>query len=215
MEKSVDELEAIQNWNRDAIFNAVMGGATSTVAALLADGVDPNVTWNSVTPLITAASRGHVEVVNLLLDYGADIDAVNNSRYNALLAAASENRPEVVRVLIERGADVERADKPGGNTALIYAASKGHTDVVRLLVDALADLDAKSASGYTSLYLAEYYHHDAAAQLLRDAPARQAGIIRERAEAQRLGEMHEKTASKQALLRQRSAAQRIKLMGLA
>lgn len=60
--------------NTDAeLFKSCFSGNTSKVKMLLAAGANVN---GELSPLHTAGDRGHFEVVRVLLDAGADIDAV-------------------------------------------------------------------------------------------------------------------------------------------
>ena len=60
-----------------------------------------------------AAYFGHVEIVKLLLERGANPNAKNNIGRTPLHYAAQEGCVDVVRVLLERGADPWIADKGG------------------------------------------------------------------------------------------------------
>ena len=64
------------------------------------------------TILMTAARTGQPEVVKLLLDAGADLNAREHwFGETALMWAAAENHAEAVRVLVEAGADVNARSK--------------------------------------------------------------------------------------------------------
>ncbi|KAL9642532.1 hypothetical protein ABK040_011099 [Willaertia magna] len=58
------------------------------------------------TPLLTAAQFGRVEVVNYLLEQGADINQVNKFG-NALFIAALEGHEDVVKILLKHGAETK------------------------------------------------------------------------------------------------------------
>ena len=75
-------------------------------------------------PMYLAAEGGHLEVVRLLLEGGADHSAAIQSGATALIAAAMTGNSEVVRLLLEAGAD-QNAASQGGVTALIVAAQSG------------------------------------------------------------------------------------------
>ena len=79
-----------------------------------------------------AAANGHLEVVRLLLEAGADKNAADARGDNALITAALYGQLEVVRLLLEAGAD-KNAAMANGTTALMLAAENGHLEVVRLL----------------------------------------------------------------------------------
>ena len=67
---------------------------------LLDHGADVNAsTEDEVTPLITAASGGHIEIVRLLLSAGADATQRDESGYTALAWAEEWDHEEVVLLL--------------------------------------------------------------------------------------------------------------------
>lgn len=76
---------------------------------LLKHGVKPNVPSNSYTPLMHAASSANLELVKLLLDAGADLNAEDDSGRTALdevekYTGSSEEYRAVAAFLRERGA---------------------------------------------------------------------------------------------------------------
>ena len=81
---------------------------------------------------IWAASKGHVEVVQLLLSAGADKDKAANDGWTPLIEAANEGHVETVRLLLAAGANKNMVTSDG-NTALSRATSEGHQEIVQLL----------------------------------------------------------------------------------
>ena len=69
----------------------------------------------------TAASRGNLEVLEVLLDLGARIDATNNDGRTPLHFAAESGHWECVRHLLDRGAKTELLADDQGLTALDMA----------------------------------------------------------------------------------------------
>ena len=92
----------------------------------------------------SCSNKGHVEIVTLLLQRGADINKVDRRcGWTALTYAAEEGQLEIVTLLVERGADVNAADEDEW-TALMRAAGKGHEEIVTLLLERGADVNKKN-----------------------------------------------------------------------
>lgn len=85
-----------------------------------------------MTALDWAAVKGHVEVVQFLLDNGADIDCRGSFGDTPLIRAAGNGQLEVVKLLLAAGADVN-AKNNGGRTALYDAEGRRHSAVAVLL----------------------------------------------------------------------------------
>ncbi|TET69604.1 MAG: hypothetical protein E3J44_07725 [Candidatus Aminicenantes bacterium] len=101
--------------------------------------------------LIKAADKGDSEVVEALLDSGADINARDEQNQTALHQAASRGHTPIVKLLLERGADVN-AKNLFAQTALVAPVYRGSLDAVRALLGAGADVDTRSGfAGQTPL----------------------------------------------------------------
>ncbi|MFA6315910.1 MAG: ankyrin repeat domain-containing protein [Elusimicrobiota bacterium] len=80
----------------------------SEIATLLVErGADPN--QGRYPPLLAAAFQGHVKLVKLMLDKGADVNIRGFQNWTALASAAYGGHVEIVRELMARGADLESA----------------------------------------------------------------------------------------------------------
>lgn len=86
-----------------------------------------------MTALIWAARNGRRDIIELLLEYGADIEARTSSGQTALLAGSEAGHEGAVRFLIECGADPFTKDNSGQN-ALFKAAANGHVNVMHLFL---------------------------------------------------------------------------------
>ncbi|CAE7588566.1 unnamed protein product [Symbiodinium sp. CCMP2592] len=121
------------------------------VEQLLRQNADPNAPDRlGNTALLCAAAQGHPELIQPLLDAGAQLEVCNRIGATALLSAAEEGHLEVVEALVKAGAQLEVRNDRGG-TALLIAAAAGHVKVVEALLEAGAQLEARNAIGETAL----------------------------------------------------------------
>ena len=129
-----------------------------------------------------AARNGHLDIVRLLLEAGADKDAARQNGSTALHTAAWNGHLDVVRFLLEAGADKDAAAQSGG-TALHTAAQSGNLDIVRLLLEAGADKDAARKNGSTALHTAAQFGYLDVLQLLVEAGADKDAVMQNGATA--------------------------------
>jgi len=118
------------------------------------------------TPLMHAARAGQRSTVRLLLDCGADPNALCERRGTALMRAAELGDAALVSILIRAGANVSARDAEGA-TALHLAAGSGDFETVCALIDAGADRAVRDRRGRTPLALAESAKHRRLGALLR------------------------------------------------
>ena len=100
----------------EKLFDACKRNDVDQVDELLRKPLDPSVTGFPtgmplfLTALHHAAEYGHVECIDLLLDAGADKDALSSAEQTALHRAAGAGHLEVVRLLLEAGVDKNVVD---------------------------------------------------------------------------------------------------------
>ena len=112
--------------------------------------------WNTATTaLYEAANRGHKEVVQLLLQGGAEPDKGNNLGWTPLHIAVANNLRDVAQLLLENGADPHVADDYDGWTPLHAATNNGQKSMVKILIDGGADPNKASKAGMTPLTIAQ------------------------------------------------------------
>jgi ankyrin repeat protein len=118
-----------------------------------------------------AASAGLLDIVNVLLHRGADINRANEiDRSFPLLAAATNGHLEVTRALINAGANVNRTDKFGWSP-LTWACNNNHEAVVRLLLDSEAGPNLANTHGSTPAMCAAYTGNLQILTMLKEAGA--------------------------------------------
>ena len=89
-------------------YHPTKGNAVEIVRLLLEHGADPNIrastTRHSSTPLHEASSRGLLDIAQLLLSYGANVDVKNTKGKTPFQLAASAGHGEMTTLLLEHGA---------------------------------------------------------------------------------------------------------------
>ncbi|KHG34819.1 ankyrin repeat domain-containing protein [Sulfurospirillum sp. MES] len=136
----------------DELCKASRNGAIALVKKLLEGGVNANKYGNDgkssykKLPISCAIENGNLNVVQLLLDYGADLD-----EGRPLYIAAAEGNIEICKLLLERGAFVDGTydtyDGSGKSaekfmrTPLSIAATHGYESIVKLLLNNGANIE--------------------------------------------------------------------------
>ncbi|MED4583417.1 ankyrin repeat domain-containing protein [Brevibacillus choshinensis] len=147
------------------LFQASQAGDSRKVKDLLEKDASLANTENEegLTPLGYAAHFGHVDVVRLLLEKGADVQAVSHSKIayipsnTALHAAiAGEGDVEVVGLLLASGANTNTFDSNGHTCLHTAAFHDKHIEIIRLLIAHGAQVNepAKNEGRQTPLALA-------------------------------------------------------------
>ncbi|KAL7512181.1 hypothetical protein ACHAXN_010353 [Cyclotella atomus] len=86
--------------------------------------------------------EGSMDVLKLLLEEGADVNACNKWRETPLLIAANNGHADAVRALLRSGADPGLCSEAGWS-ALTFAAHKGYDEIVQALLDADAPVNCR------------------------------------------------------------------------
>ena len=151
------------------IVDAAKGQDLAAVQALLNEPVDVNIAApDGATALHWASYWDAPDLVDLLIDAGADLDATNDYGIAPLALACDNGAGAMVTRLLEAGADPDLA-RSTGETPLMTCARTGARDAVRALLDRGADVNAaESWHGQTGLMWAVGERHPAVARILVD-----------------------------------------------
>jgi uncharacterized protein len=164
----------------DTLIELVKAGELGKVRAVLGENflLASQRLANGESPLMAALYRGHHDVVDAIIDAGAEIDVfaaaatgrlddlrrtasdatVNSYAYDGwtpLHLAAFFGHEEAAQLLLEAGADVHAVSRNGLTNTPLHAATAGkHEDVALLLLENGARSDVVDAGGYTPLQIA-------------------------------------------------------------
>ncbi|XP_059092196.1 protein TANC2-like isoform X3 [Tigriopus californicus] len=133
---------------------------------LLLAGASPDHISDYLTnaPLVSVfANQGYLDMVALLIEFGADINAINSNGMTALMFAAKQGHLDIVRLLFQHGAVINLIDKTE-MSALVFAAKSGHLNTISFLVscdwvtDSVNDLGLAEAAQQAMVISAEKGH---------------------------------------------------------
>jgi ankyrin repeat protein len=106
------------------------------------------------TPLMFAVKSNRKQAVNLLINFGADINVKGINSCTAIHLAVNNSNVEILKMLIAAGANIN-AKRNEGNTALHDAVQKNCLDIVKILIAAGADIEITNNQGKTAFDLAQ------------------------------------------------------------
>jgi ankyrin repeat protein len=170
----LDQVNARDQNGLTPLMYAARHGDVARARALVDAGAAVNEQSNDgFTPLMYAArascrtgSRGP-ELVDLLLEAGADVNMVRRGGSTVLHKAAQVNNPDVIGRLVKAGAKVDRPDRDG-DTPLFIATIYKSTEALELLHEQGADINATNSEGDTPILKAVIHNsHEPLSLLVR------------------------------------------------
>jgi ankyrin repeat protein len=161
------------------LIQAVGDGDATEVAKLLAMGADvnargeinlPGISTEENLAIYAAAYLKHNEIVQKLIQHGADVNTAGGIFGSALQVAVRAGNEEGVEYLLEAGADVNAKGGRFGS-ALHQAALLENTEILKALLFAGADVNAQSPLYGSVLAAAAGLFKQASVRILVDAGA--------------------------------------------
>jgi uncharacterized protein len=144
------------------LMTAARGGSTAAVKALLARGAKPNPAEpvHQQTALMWAISEQHPDVVQLLVQHGADVHARTRVRHRTVQLNTRYSDQKSVRGVTETDL--------GGFTPLLFAARVGDVESAKHLLAAGADVNESTPNNLSALVVATHSGNGAFAAFLVD-----------------------------------------------
>ena len=102
-------------------------------------------------PLVYAVIAGHLDIVELLVKRGANMNSTKEGS-SPLLEACLYGHYEIVKYLVKQKADIEVTNSRYWGTCLMIACHIGHFKIAKYLIEIGADVNRKSVKGYTALH---------------------------------------------------------------
>ena len=134
----------------EALTTAIRSGNQDIVEILLHSGAPVNPSQTALwPPLSDAAFTKHFDIMKLLLQSGAKVDAPDH-RGDTLLVSTGFFDPTVATILLEAGANPDATDREG-QTPLMKASARGFKQTAKILIDHHASLNQKDVRGRTAL----------------------------------------------------------------
>jgi len=115
--------------------------------------VNSYISTNGCTSLISAAKNNNLEMVQMLLNAGADKDIQDKDGWTALHWAAKNNSTYIIQRLLKKNANLDIQDNLGC-TALIQAVRFNRSEIAQMLLDKGANPNIKTRNGWTVLHWA-------------------------------------------------------------
>jgi ankyrin repeat protein/outer membrane protein assembly factor BamB len=173
-DRSLDKGRLVIAEGTTPLILAASAGNLEAVRYLLGLGANVNRmerTVNKDSALMKASDKGHAEIVRLLLQARASVNAKGDDNWTALYKAAWASHLEVARLLLDAGADANARTKHSGDSALLVASCLGNVDMVKLLLERGANINGRDKDKTTPLMKAADNAQAAVVEVLLEAGA--------------------------------------------
>ena len=144
------------DFDEKSFLKAASSSDEVAVSTFITAGMNPNVQEPTTggSALISAATRGDLEVVNALLHGGADVNQKDEKKFTALLRALQNGHEAIANILVARPELDVNAQGEGGANALINFVAREREETVEDLLKRGANVNLQDFEGDTALNIA-------------------------------------------------------------
>jgi ankyrin repeat protein len=104
-----------------------------------------------------AAQEGRVQVINVLVQFGADVNLVDNNNVTPIMAAGRYGHIAAITALAAAGGNIDSPCGDGGCPPIFVAARYGQVASIQTLASLGASIDALSVNGFTAIVTTSEY----------------------------------------------------------
>jgi uncharacterized protein len=170
------DLDAQARDGRTALYEATVNEQKETAKVLMAAGAKLHLyDEHGWMPLHVAAAKGNEDLVEALLAFlyqsPEQLNAKTRTGFTPLYLACEKGIPAVVKQLLNTQVDVNSVNGQNHETALHLVTRKNNIPLLRLLLEKKPIVDARTQTGYTSLFLAYLHGYIDASRILIAAGA--------------------------------------------
>ena len=161
--------------NETVLTQACISKDEGAINVLLNASADPNIpddTYGDTSLIKAAKQRCKIEVLQAIIDHGADVNATNKKNETALTQACINKDEDAINVLLNASADPNIIDETDGDTCLHDAVrAKCSREVLQAIIDHGADVNATNKRIQTALTSASILNDEGAINVLLNASA--------------------------------------------
>jgi ankyrin repeat protein len=164
--------EVDENGNTPLLLVSLMGAAKAVKMLLRNEKIDIHAKnfHHDQTALHIATIGGYPDIVQMLIDAGANVDEVDNSGRTPFLLASSNGHIQIADTLHTLTIDIHAKDKEG-RTAIYLGVSNGHANTVSFLTSAGVNPNIPQNDSSTPVFIVAQYGYFDCVQALCDAKA--------------------------------------------
>ena len=150
------DVNVTNKYNRTALMIACERRHEDAIHVLLKAGSDTNIahTFGRTCLMVAVANNCSDEVLQAIIDHGADVNATNRNNHTALMLACGKRHANAIHVLLNAGSDTNIAHKDGWTCLMVAVDSHCSYEMVQEIIDHGADVNATNRNNHTALMLA-------------------------------------------------------------